>query len=115
MHVSRAVDSSSLLPIGATQTEIFPGTEESHLERVHVAPLNALLDPEALSTRSLLKIDVQGYELEVLRGCETLLDGFSAVYVRVLIRRALRRGRRWPMRSSIGFTRESSTWIALAS
>ena len=81
MHVSRAVDSSSLLPIGTTQSEMFPGTEESHLEQVRVAPLDALLDREALSPGSLLKIDVQGYELEVLRGCESLLDRFAAVYV----------------------------------
>lgn len=81
MHVSRAVDSSSLLPIGAAQSQMFPGTEESHLERVRVAPLDTFLDREALSDNSLLKIDVQGYELEVLRGCESLLDRFSAVYV----------------------------------
>ena len=81
MHVSKAMDSSSLLPIGPTQSAVFPGTEESHLERVRVAPLGAFVEPEALSERSLLKIDVQGYELEVLRGCERLLDRFSAVYV----------------------------------
>jgi FkbM family methyltransferase len=81
MHVSRAMDSSSLLPIGPTQSAIFPGTEESHLERVRVAPLDAFVERGLLSVRSLLKIDVQGYELEVLRGCERLLDRFSAVYV----------------------------------
>ena len=81
MHVSRAVDSSSLLPIGANQSALFPGTEESHLESVRVAPLDAFLDRETLPAGSLLKIDVQGYELEVLRGCERLLDRFAAVYV----------------------------------
>lgn len=81
MHVSRAVDSSSILPIGAAQSRIFPGTEESHREPVRVAPLDTFLDRETLSENSLLKIDVQGYELEVLRGCENLLQRFSAVYV----------------------------------
>lgn len=81
IHVSRAVDSSSLLPIGAAQSQMFPGTEESHLERVRVAPLDTFLKREVLSENSLLKIDVQGYELEVLGGCENLLDRFSAVYV----------------------------------
>ena len=39
------------------------------------------MDRDALAEGSLLKIDVQGYELEVLRGCENLLDRFAAVYV----------------------------------
>jgi FkbM family methyltransferase len=81
MHVSKSVDSSSLLPIGPTQSAIFPGTEESHRETVRVAPLDAFLGREDLSANSLLKIDVQGYELEVLKGCESLLEWFYAVYV----------------------------------
>lgn len=81
MHVSTADDSSSLLPIGHTQSELFPGTEESHLERVTVAPLDAFLGREELGSRALLKIDVQGYELEVLKGSESLLNQFLAVYV----------------------------------
>jgi FkbM family methyltransferase len=81
MHVSKSVDSSSLLPIGPTQSAIFPGTEESHRETVRVAPLDAFLGREDLPAKSLLKIDVQGYELEVLKGCESFLECFSAVYV----------------------------------
>lgn len=81
MHISKAIDSSSLLPIGRAQVDIFPGTEESHRERVQVAPLEEYLEPDALSGRALLKIDVQGYELPVLQGCEPLLTRFSAVYV----------------------------------
>jgi FkbM family methyltransferase len=34
LHVSRAADSSSLLPIGAAQVEQFPGTEETHTQTV---------------------------------------------------------------------------------
>jgi len=81
MHVSAADDSSSLLPIGRAQKELFPGTEESHLERVKIAPLSADISDDKIIGPALLKIDVQGYELEVLRGCESLLDQFSSVYV----------------------------------
>ena len=81
MHVSKSADSSSLLPIGGTQSTIFPGTGESHREPVRVAPLDAFVRRDDLPERSLLKIDVQGYELKVLNGCETLMDRFAAVYV----------------------------------
>jgi len=40
-----------------------------------------VLDADAILPPALLKIDVQGYELEALRGCEPLLDRFRHVYV----------------------------------
>lgn len=81
MHVSRRDDSSSLLPISDTLTEVFPGTDEVGTVRVAMAPLRVYVEPTALAFPALLKIDVQGGELEVLRGCEDLLDRFSYVYV----------------------------------
>lgn len=81
MHVSRLADSSSLLSIGPRQSAIFPGTEESHLEWVRVGWLHEFLDPSRISERSLLKIDVQGYELAALKGCARFMGRFSAVYV----------------------------------
>ncbi len=80
LHVSRRDDSSSLLPIGRAQRELFPGTDEIRTVGVRVAPLGEYLDA-AMETPALLKLDVQGYELEALRGCEDLLDRFQWVYV----------------------------------
>lgn len=81
MHVSAADDSSSLLPISPRQEEIFPGTAEVGRETVRVATLDAEIAPPDPTERALLKVDVQGYELPALRGCESLLDRFYAAYV----------------------------------
>lgn len=81
IHISRQMDSSSLLPIGSKQSELFPGTDEIGTRSIEVTNLSGKLTPEDLATPSLLKIDVQGYELEVLKGCEDLLGSFNYCYV----------------------------------
>jgi len=69
-HVSQKRDSSSILPITDRQVEAFPGAGEAGQIVVNRARLDEVLTPQALARPSLLKIDVQGYELEVLRGSE---------------------------------------------
>ena len=81
MHISRRHDSSSLLPISRDMARVFPGTEEVGRERVTVAPLASFLAPQEIVPPALLKIDVQGAELDVLRGCGELLALFRYVYV----------------------------------
>ena len=81
MHVSASADSSSLLPISARQSELFPGTEEVGVTDVEVGPLSGFLSVGDLAALALLKIDVQGFELEVLRGAGDLLTAFEHVYV----------------------------------
>jgi len=81
MHVSRADDSSSLLPISDLQQQLFPGTQESGTRQVTVTPLDAALYPEQIQAPALLKIDVQGYELEVLKGGSLLLGCFEFLLV----------------------------------
>ena len=80
IHISRRDDSSSLLPITSTQVALFPGTEEAATAIVRVAPLREFVSSEDIQPPALLKLDVQGYELEALRGCEDLLDRFAYVY-----------------------------------
>jgi FkbM family methyltransferase len=81
MHVSRWDVSSSLLPIAQAQHDNFPFTEESGRETVSLAPLSDCLDAGNIEGTALLKLDVQGYELSALHGCEDLLDRFKYVYV----------------------------------
>ena len=81
IHVTKDDDSSSLLPITKTQSGLFPGAAEKETRRVMVYPLSQLLDPASIPPASLLKIDVQGYELDVLQGSEDILQKFSHIYV----------------------------------
>lgn len=81
IHVSRADDSSSLLPIAALQGQLFPGTEEKEERKVAVRRLDTVLSREDMEQPALLKIDVQGFERHVLEGCSALLPCFTYVYV----------------------------------
>lgn len=83
LHISARNDSSSLLPISDVQSRIFPGTEEIGTESVTVGPLADFVSRENLRAPALLKIDVQGFELEVLRGAGEMLDAFEWLYVEV--------------------------------
>jgi FkbM family methyltransferase len=80
MHVSARDDSSSLLPISSMQVNMFPGTEEVSTIDVRVAPLDEFVTADDLPRPAMLKLDVQGYEFEALKGCELLLDHFDRVY-----------------------------------
>ncbi len=81
IHVSAADDSSSLHPISPLQERLFPGTHEIRTEKIKIGPLSNYVIPEDIVRPAMLKLDVQGYELEALRGCEDLLCLFSHVYV----------------------------------
>ncbi|MHB8387382.1 FkbM family methyltransferase [Metallibacterium sp.] len=75
-----ADDSSSLLPIAAEQERIFPGTAEAAVAHIEMRRLEDVIKQEAIIAPALLKPDVQGYELQALRGCASLLDAFAWVY-----------------------------------
>lgn len=81
IHVLAADDSSSLLPISPMLELIFPGTNEIRTEMVKVGPLADYVLSEEIVSPAMLKLDVQGYELQALRGCEELLDQFLYIYV----------------------------------
>jgi FkbM family methyltransferase len=74
MHVlPRADDSSSLLAPTRLQLEAYPETAEVDQVTVDVRGLDQLNSIEGVQGRALLKIDVQGAELDVLRGTSGLL------------------------------------------
>jgi FkbM family methyltransferase len=80
IHVTTDKDSSSLLTPGLNQTTIF-GSELSGQRPVRVVRLSSAVKPAELEAPALLKIDVQGFELEVLKGCDDMLACFDDVYV----------------------------------
>lgn len=79
MHLATRTDSSSLLVLGVRQKAIF-GMEECGTLPVSVQRLDACVTPP-LARPSLLKIDVQGFERQVLEGATDLLPAIDAIYV----------------------------------
>ena len=79
-HVSKQDHSSSLLPIAQTQVDLFPSTGEKEIRQVEVKPLHQILT-HPIKPPALLKLDVQGFELEALKGCLKILDQFQYIYV----------------------------------
>lgn len=80
MHISARDDSSSLLPISATQSSIFPGTAEVGSLKVPVAPLSDFVQANELRSPAMIKLDVQGYEYDALLGCESVLPCVQWIY-----------------------------------
>ena len=81
-------DSSSLLALGARQKAIF-GMEESGALQVPIKRLDTCLSTP-LPRPALLQIDVQGFELEVLKGATGLLARDRCGLRRGVVYRALR-------------------------
>lgn len=81
IHLSRSADSSSLLPIGEMQRKLFRDTDEIGTLKVPVKRLDDFKSEWEKHSRILLKIDVQGFELSVLKGATETLSNCAYVYV----------------------------------
>ena len=81
LHVSGLDHSSSLLPITRRLTDEFTGTAEAATVQVASARLDETVSPEQLRRPVLLKLDVQGFELEALRGAEALLSNIDEILI----------------------------------
>lgn len=81
IHLSRSADSSSLLPIGEMQKKLFRGTDEIGTIKIPVKRLDDFKSEWEKYSRVLLKIDVQGFELSVLKGAIETLKKCAYVYV----------------------------------
>jgi FkbM family methyltransferase len=80
LHLSKSADSSSLLPIGLRQTELHQNTAEVGTIEVPVYRLDDLEVHWRQKKRLLLKLDVQGFELSVLKGSLVALKHCAYVY-----------------------------------
>lgn len=80
IHVSAADDSSSLLPISAIQKSLFPRTGEIRTETIKVGRLADFVSAGDIKTPAMLKLDVQGFELAALAGCDGLMGRLSHIY-----------------------------------
>jgi FkbM family methyltransferase len=84
-HINNADSTSSLLPLNAAFNKDFPdlaSLQTERVERVKTERLDTLL--AAVGTVDFLKFDIQGFELEALRGAEETLKRTSIVHSEVL-------------------------------
>lgn len=81
IHLSGRDDSSSILPIGGRQVSLFPGTEEVGTVRASLRTLDDVLADRDIAHPALLKIDVQGFELPVLRGADHTLRSLDQILI----------------------------------
>jgi len=86
IHRSSYDYSSSLLEMGDLHKEAFPYSAGARLEKVQVRTLDGILDDKALQKPVLMKIDVQGYEKQVLEGARRTLGQTDYVICEMSIR-----------------------------
>lgn len=80
IHVSANSFSSSIRDMTSSHLDAAPGSEYVAVETVPVTTVEQIvLDPGVDPTRTLLKIDTQGFEHEVLRGAGDLVGQFAAI------------------------------------
>jgi FkbM family methyltransferase len=82
MHIASREDSSSLLPLGDLQKRVF-SMDQVATRQVPIRRLDEALGDVRMAAPALLKIDVQGYEYQVLRGIGALRDIIEWIYVEV--------------------------------
>ncbi|MCB2064858.1 MAG: FkbM family methyltransferase [Novosphingobium sp.] len=81
INVASNLVSSSILDFTDLQLETYPGITVVGKEMIRVDTLDAVATPEMTNGRTLLKMDVQGFELEVLKGSTATLERIAAVYL----------------------------------
>ncbi|MFN5030955.1 MAG: FkbM family methyltransferase [Flavobacteriia bacterium] len=80
MHV--AGDSSSILPLTDLQFTHF-GVKHSGQQEILIDVLDSFVKQEKLISPDLIKIDVQGYELEVLKGSKEVLKNTKYLLIEI--------------------------------
>lgn len=82
MNVSQNSVSSSMLPILPTHEQNAPASRYVGTEKVRLQRLDVIAKREvAAAAATLLKLDVQGYEQEVLNGASGILRHLSALQI----------------------------------
>lgn len=81
MHANEFSGSSSILEMTELHKTAFPYTKNSTEESVEVRTLDSLLPQLRLRKNVLAKLDVQGYELNALRGAEEALSQIDILVV----------------------------------
>lgn len=86
INVNKYRHASSVLDAKQGGAANFDKFRKERSETIEVVTLDDYLDGESVEGYWLLKLDVQGYELQVLRGAKDSISNFEAVLVEVGIR-----------------------------
>jgi FkbM family methyltransferase len=82
-YLNEHVGASSFMEISDLQMDAHPNTQKYSKIKVPLDKLDNLIYPDDLTTNILLKLDVQGYEIEVLKGADKLLKHIGYIYSEV--------------------------------
>jgi FkbM family methyltransferase len=82
LFVTRDNDASSFFKPSSDGEALF-GITVAGIERVPMVPLHQKIAAADIQRPALLKLDVQGFELDALQGCAELLSSFDQIYVEV--------------------------------
>ncbi len=85
-HVNSHSHSSSFLALGKRHREAFPHAKEIDTIKVAVSTLDSEMQSVALDPSVLLKLDVQGYETQVLEGATETLKRIDYVLLEASFR-----------------------------
>jgi FkbM family methyltransferase len=85
MHVGEFHPANSLLKMTEKHLENWPGTAPSKVVKVPVVPLDYYLEAEGIKGDFFLKADVQGYEIELLKGAKQSLARCRILQIEVSI------------------------------
>ncbi len=83
-HTDHSV-SSSLLETTTTLQQLYPQTANKETIKVAVKPLDELLPDLVIQPDLLVKMDVQGYEMNVIEGAQALLQATSACILEITL------------------------------
>lgn len=76
--------SSSLLSMTQVHKNIFPYTRESESETIFIKTLDSISNQIVFQTKVLLKVDVQGFEINVLKGAISSLSNIDIIIIETL-------------------------------
>jgi FkbM family methyltransferase len=79
LNLSENQQSSSLLPILVRHIQSAPESRYTGSQQVTLTTLDDVVDAMSLAPPLALKVDTQGYELEVLRGAESVIEQMTLV------------------------------------
>tara|TARA_B100000575_G_scaffold285259_1_gene280322 strand:+ start:267 stop:989 length:723 start_codon:yes stop_codon:yes gene_type:complete len=84
INISGMRQSSSILNISEIHTSLYPKSANIDKEKISIFPLDNFYNKITNMKKNILvKIDTQGYELEILKGAKKTLDYINAIYVEV--------------------------------